>query len=121
MNKDGYSTKNSSRKEGQQEGTERLCLQQSPSASVGSHARKEWSQEIFVQIENSSQDRTLAIHATTTEQVRQEIFREIPSFFSNKLGFQFFLDPISIKGRAPIEGNLPPISKIYATVYLVKH
>ncbi len=121
MNKDGYSTENSSRKERQQERTERLYLQQSPSASAGSNDRKEWSQEIRVRIENSSQDRTLYLQAKTTEEVRQRIFREIPSLFCNKLILQLFLEPMSIKGRIPIEGNLPPVSELYATVYLFRH
>ena len=121
MNKDGYSTQNSSRKEGQQEGSEKVCVQQSPCASAGSHDGKEWSQELCVQIENSSKDRTLYLQAKTAEEVRQGIFREIPSLFCDKLCLQFFLEPMSVKGRIPIEGNLPLVSELYATVYLFKH
>lgn len=121
MIKDGYRPENPQRKERKQERTERCCVQQSPCASAGSIHRDEWNQKVLVRIENSSQDRILLVQAKTTEEVRETLFREIPGLCCNKLFVQFFLDPMTVKGRVPIEGDLSTISEVYATVYLYKH
>ncbi len=119
--KNGRYTTNTERKEREQERAQGVCLQQSPSATAGSDDRKERNQAFLVRIENSTEDRSFFFQAETTEEVRQEIFRVIPSLFCEKLMIQFFTEPKGTKYRVPIEGVLPSLQILYATVCLLKH
>ena len=119
--KNGRYTTNTQRKERNQERAQGFCLQQSPSATTGSDDRKERNQALLIRVENSAEDRDLFLHVKTTEEVRQEIFRVIPSLFCEKLMIQFFTEPKGTKNRIPIEGVLPSLQILYATVCLLKH
>jgi hypothetical protein len=123
MKPNGQRSENTSREERWQKRPERFHLQQSPSATDGSHDGEERTQSLLVHLENSTKDRTLHLQkAETVEDVRQGIFREIPDLSSNKFVLRFFLTPKGSLERTPIEGSvLPTISELYATVYLFKH
>ncbi len=119
--RNGRYTTNTERKEREQERAQGVCLQQSPSATAGSDDRKERNQAFLVRIENSTEDRSFFFQAETTEEVRQEIFRLVPSLWSEKLTLHFFTEPKGTKNRVPIQGDLPPLEILYVTVYLLKH
>ena len=119
--RNGRYTTNTERKEREQERAQGFCLQQSPSATAGSDDRKERNQALHIRIENSSEDRSFFFQAETTEEVRQELFRLVPSLFCEKLILQFFTEPKGTKNRIPIQGVIPPLQTLYATVCLLKH
>lgn len=118
----GRQSENTPRKEREQERFQPLHLQQSPSATDGSDDRKERNQPLLIHIENSSQNRSFFLQQVkTTEEVRQGLFREVPSLFCEKLIIQFFTVSKDSRNRVPIQGVLPNVSELYATVYLYKH
>lgn len=122
MNTQDGRPKDTTGKERIEEGLQAFHLQQSPSATDGSHDRKERNHPLLIHIENSSQNRSFFLQQVkTTEEVRQGLFREVPSLFCEKLTICFFTAPMGSKERIPIQGNLGDITELYATVYLFKH
>lgn len=119
MNPNGQRTEDTSREKRREEGSQGFHLQQSPSATGRSN---DGTKGLLVHIENFNQTQSILLQeAKTIEDVRQGIFREIPSLSSNKLIVQVFVEPKGTANRLPIQGTFLQFSELYATVYLFKH
>lgn len=116
----GQPATDTSREEGWKEGSQGHHLQQSSSTTDGSSQGEKG--RLLLHIENARDNRSLFVtNARTTEEVRETLFREIPSLDSGKFVIYFYSASKEKRDRAPIEGRLSGISELYATVYLFKH
>ena len=121
MNTQDGRPKDTTGKERIEEGLQAFHLQQSPSATDGSDVGKEGTSTLTVLLEGSDKARTLCLQANTTEEVRQGIFRKIPSLWNEKIGIRFTRNPKESSPRLFFEGPVSHLSQLYAVIYLCRH